>query len=271
MTEGIPIESGLISRRIENAQKAVEAQNFEARKHLLEYDDVMNKQRETIYSLRRAILEGADQKELVLEKAEEIAYELVDIYSPRDLHPDQWNVTQLSNEVLNQFGFEPKAAGIDVTTLNHDALAEALIAKVNARYEEKEALFGAQVMRWLERRILLDIVDAQWKDHLLSLDHLKEGIGLRGYAQKESVRFLFLVLPAEGPGSAAPAGGAGPSPRAAEDGAAMARQIEQRQKRQQQNLQLQTGPARAAAKVGRNDPCPCGSGKKYKKCHGTEA
>ena len=279
MTEGIPIESRLISKRIENAQKAVEAQNFEARKHLLEYDDVMNKQRETIYSTRRAILEGADQKELVLEKAEEIAYELVDIYCPRDQHPDQWNVTQFSNEVLNQFGFEPKAVGIDIANLNHDALADALIAKVNARYEEKETLFGAQVMRWLERRILLDIVDAQWKDHLLSLDHLKEGIGLRGYAQKdplvefkkeaftlfddlmdridkESVRFLFLVQPAK-----------------PED---EARQIERRQRQQQQNLQFQTGaaqaeppkPVRAAAKVGRNDPCPCGSGKKYKKCHG---
>jgi preprotein translocase subunit SecA len=282
MTEGIPIESRLISKRIENAQKAVEAQNFEARKHLLEYDDVMNKQRETIYSTRRAILEGADQKELVLEKAEEIAYELVDIYCPRDQHPDQWNVTQFSNEVLNQFGFDPKAAGIDIANLNHDALADALIAKVNARYEEKENLFGAQVMRWLERRILLDIVDAQWKDHLLSLDHLKEGIGLRGYAQKdplvefkkeaftlfddlmdridkESVRFLFLVQPAK-----------------PED---EARQIERRQRQQQQNLQFQTGPAqaeppkpvRAAAKVGRNDPCPCGSGKKYKKCHGVES
>jgi preprotein translocase subunit SecA len=282
MTEGIPIESRLISKRIENAQKAVEAQNFEARKHLLEYDDVMNKQRETIYSTRRAILEGADQKELVLEKAEEIAYELVDIYCPRDQHPDQWNVTQFSNEVLNQFGFEPKAVGIDIANLNHDALADALIAKVNARYEEKETLFGAQVMRWLERRILLDIVDAQWKDHLLSLDHLKEGIGLRGYAQKdplvefkkeaftlfddlmdridkESVRFLFLVQPAK-----------------PED---EARQIERRQRQQQQNLQFQTGPAqaeppkpvRAAAKVGRNDPCPCGSGKKYKKCHGVES
>jgi preprotein translocase subunit SecA len=282
MTEGIPIESRLISKRIENAQKAVEAQNFEARKHLLEYDDVMNKQRETIYSTRRAILEGADQKELVLEKAEEIAYELVDIYCPRDQHPDQWNVTQFSNEALNQFGFEPKAAGIDIATLNHDSLADALIAKVNARYEEKENLFGAQVMRWLERRILLDIVDAQWKDHLLSLDHLKEGIGLRGYAQKdplvefkkeaftlfddlmdridkESVRFLFLVQPAK-----------------PED---EAKQIERRQRQQQQNLQFQTGaaqaeppkPVRAAAKVGRNDPCPCGSGKKYKKCHGVES
>jgi preprotein translocase subunit SecA len=282
MTEGVPIESKLISKRIENAQKAVEAQNFEARKHLLEYDDVMNKQRETIYSLRRAVLEGTDQKELVLEKAEEIAFELVAIYCPREQHPDQWNLTQFSNEVLNQFGFEPKAAGIDVTTLNHDTLADALIEKVNARYEEKEKLFSAATLRWLERRILLDVVDAQWKDHLLSLDHLKEGIGLRGYGQKdplvefkreaftlfddlmdridkESVRFLFLMQPA----------------RPEEE----AKQIERRQRQQQQNLQFQAGPAqaeppkpvRAGAKVGRNDPCPCGSGKKYKKCHGTAA
>jgi preprotein translocase subunit SecA len=305
MTEGIPIESRLISKRIENAQKAVEAQNFEARKHLLEYDDVMNKQRETIYSTRRAILEGADQKELVLEKAEEIAYELVDIYCPRDQHPDQWNVTQFSNEVLNQFGFEPKAVGIDIATLNHDTLADALIEKVNARYEEKEKLFGPQVMRWLERRILLDIVDAQWKDHLLSLDHLKEGIGLRGYAQKdplvefkkeaftlfddlmgridtEAVRFLFLVRPAEGQaGSAPPAGSGEPSQQPAPRGlsAFSPEEMERRQRRQRAQMQFQAGagpaeppkPVRAAAKVGRNDPCPCGSGKKYKKCHGAAA
>jgi preprotein translocase subunit SecA len=282
MTEGVPIESKLISKRIENAQKAVEAQNFEARKHLLEYDDVMNKQRETIYSLRRAILEGTDQKELVLEKAEEIAFELVDVYCPREQHPDEWNLTQFSNEVLNQFGFDPKAAGVDVANLNHDTLADAVIEKVNVRYEEKEKLFSAATLRWLERRILLDVVDAQWKDHLLSLDHLKEGINLRGYAQKdplvefkreaftlfddlmdridkESVRFLFLMQPA----------------RPEEE----AKQIERRQRQQQQNLQFQAGPARAeppkpvraGAKVGRNDPCPCGSGKKYKKCHGAAA
>ena len=113
MTEGVPIESRLISKRIENAQKAVEAQNFEARKHLLEYDDVMNKQRETIYSLRRSFLEGRDQKEFVLERAEAIANSLVETYCPREQHPDQWNVTQFGNEILNQFGFDLKASGID--------------------------------------------------------------------------------------------------------------------------------------------------------------
>jgi preprotein translocase subunit SecA len=282
MTEGVPIESTLISKRIENAQKAVEAQNFEARKHLLEYDDVMNKQRETIYGLRRSFLEGRDQKEFVLERAEAIANSLAETYAPGTQHPDQWNVTQLGNELLNQFGFDLKSTGIDTGTLNHQQLADTLLEKVKTRYEEKETLFGDQMLRWLERHILLDIVDGQWKDHLLTLDHLKEGIGLRGYGQKdplvefkkeaftlfedmmdridtEAVRFLFLMQPAR-----------------PED---QAKQIERRQQQQQKELQFQAGPAQAeppkpvrvAAKVGRNDPCPCGSGKKYKKCHGVEA
>jgi preprotein translocase subunit SecA len=282
MKEGIPIESRMISKRIEHAQKSVEAQNFEARKHLLEYDDVMNKQRETIYTLRRSFLEGRDQKEFVLERAGAIADELVEMYCPREQHPDNWNVTQFANEVLNQFGIDLKAVGIDVAQLNHDELATALHEKVDERYQAKETLFTPPTLRWLERHILLDIVDAQWKDHLLTLDHLKEGIGLRGYGQKdplvefkkeaftlfddlmnridtEAVRFLFLMQPA----------------RPQEE----AKQIEQRQQRQARNLQFQAGPAqaeapkpvRSGAKVGRNDPCPCGSGKKYKKCHGAAA
>jgi preprotein translocase subunit SecA len=229
----------------------------------------------------------------------------VETYCPREQHPDQWNATQFANEVLNQFGFDLKTAGIDITALNHDELANALADKVKQRYEEKEALFGAPTLRWLERHILLDIVDGQWKDHLLTLDHLKEGIGLRSYGQKdplvefkkeaftlfedlmdridtESVRFLFLVRPAEQPQPVAATVRQAPPPASGADAApasSLARQIEQRQKRQQQNLQFQTGPAQAeapkpvrvGAKVGRNDPCPCGSGKKYKKCHGTEA
>ena len=123
MTEGVPIESKLISRRIENSQKAVEAQNFESRKHLLEYDDVMNKQRETIYSIRRSALEGKDQKEYALDIAEELAHELVDTYCPQDEHPEKWNVTQFAGEVLGQFGIDLKAIGIDPAQLNHDQLA----------------------------------------------------------------------------------------------------------------------------------------------------
>ena len=282
MTEGIPIESKLISRRIENAQEAVEAQNFEARKHLLEYDDVMNKQRETIYSIRRSALEGKEQKDYALGIAEDIARELVETSCPANEHPGKWNLTQFAAEVLSQFGLDVKAAGIDAANMNHAELADTLVERVKERYAEKEKLFGEQMMRWLERRIILDIVDTQWKDHLLTLDHLKEGIGLRGYGQKdplvefkkeafilfedmmgridtETVRYLFLVQPAR-----------------PED---EAREIERRQRRQQQEMQLQAGaaqaeqpkPVRTGAKVGRNDPCPCGSGKKYKKCHGAAA
>jgi len=283
MTEGVPIESKLISRRIENAQKAVEAQNFEARKHLLEYDDVMNKQRETIYSIRRSALEGKEQKDYALGIAQDIAEEFVETYCPQNEHPEKWNVTQFAAEVLNQFGIDLKTVGIDVTHVSHAELAELLVTRVKERYNQKEILFGEKMMRWLERRIILDIVDTQWKDHLLTLDHLKEGIGLRGYGQKdplvefkkeaftlfedmmgridtETVRYLFLVQPAK-----------------PED---EAREIERRQRHQQQELQYQAGaagkaeelkPVRTGAKVGRNDPCPCGSGKKYKKCHGVAA
>ncbi|HEV2297041.1 MAG TPA: preprotein translocase subunit SecA [Candidatus Acidoferrales bacterium] len=282
MKEGVPLESRMLSKKIENAQKTVEAQNFEARKHLLEYDDVMNKQRETIYSIRRSVLEGKEQKDQVLALTEDIMTEFVDTHCPRDQHPDQWNLTQLQGEILNQFGLDLKSTGINPMEMNHDQLLDALIEKAKARYEEKEKLFGTQMMRWLERHITLDIVDAQWKDHLLSLDHLKEGIGLRGYGQvdplvefkkegftlfedmmdridTETVRFLYLMQPA----------------RPEEE----AKQIERRQRRAQQELQLQTGAekaeapkqVRAGAKIGRNDPCPCGSGKKYKKCCGRAA
>jgi preprotein translocase subunit SecA len=311
MTEGVPIESRLISRRIENAQKSVEAQNFEARKHLLEYDDVMNKQRETIYAIRRSALEGKDQKDYVLGIAEDVAREIVQTYCPRERHPNEWNVTQFAAEVNRQFGIDLKAAGTDAGRLNHDQLADAAAEAVLLRYEEKEKTFGPDLMRWLERRIILDVVDTQWKDHLLSLDHLKEGIGLRGYGQKdplvefkkeaftlfedmmtriddETLRYLFHIRLAEGEQGSAegreraatPVGAGGAVAAESASGAvprvAAARELERRQQRQQRNLQFQAGPAqaearrpvRAGAKIGRNDPCPCGSGKKYKKCCG---
>jgi len=321
MTEGVPIESKLISSRIENAQKSVEGQNFDARKHLLEYDDVMNKQRETIYAIRRSALEGKDQRDYVLGIAEDLALELVERYCPREQHPGQWNTASFLAEVSSQFGIDAKAAGADPTTLNHDELAKTTVEAVKNRYAEKEKQFSPDLLRWLERRIILDVVDTQWKDHLLSLDHLKEGIGLRGYGQKdplvefkkeafvlfedmmaridnETIRYLFHVQVQQGeappsqPREAAPA-----APRQLHSAAAavasaaarveeaparlpdFARALERKQERQQKDLQFQTGagqaeapkPVRAGAKVGRNDPCPCGSGKKYKKCHGANA
>jgi preprotein translocase subunit SecA len=324
MTEGVPIESKLISSRIEQAQKSVEAQNFDARKHLLEYDDVMNKQRETIYSIRRSALEGKDQRDYVMGIAEDVAREIVNTYCPREQHPGQWNTAQFLAEVHTQFGIDAKAAGADPASLNHDQLAEKTVEAVMARYTEKEKQFSPDLLRWLERRIILDVVDTQWKDHLLSLDHLKEGIGLRGYGQKdplvefkkeafilfedmmtridnETIRYLFHVQIQQGtppeqprqprpepPRTLGPAGvmaaAASAAARAEEAPAAhklpdFARALERKQERQQKDLQYQTGaaqaeapkPVRAGAKVGRNDPCPCGSGKKYKKCHGANA
>jgi preprotein translocase subunit SecA len=319
MTEGVPIESRLISNRIENAQKSVEAQNFDARKHLLEYDDVMNKQRETIYAIRRSALEGKDQRDYVLGIAEDVALEIVETFCPREQHPGQWNTAQFLAEVHSQFGIDAKAGGADPTTQNHDQLAQATVEAVRNRYAEKEKQFSPELLRWLERRIILDVVDTQWKDHLLSLDHLKEGIGLRGYGQKdplvefkkeafilfedmmtridnETVRYLFHVQIQQGepppeqrqprpepsrtlaatPAAAAAASAAARAEEAPQRLPDFARALERKQERQQKDLQYQTGPAqaeapkpvRAGAKVGRNDPCPCGSGKKYKKCHG---
>jgi preprotein translocase subunit SecA len=303
MTEGIPIESGLISRRIENAQKAVEAQNFSARKHLLEYDDVMNKQRETIYSIRRGILEGKDQREYVLGMAEDIAIELVETFCAREVHPEQWNSTQLAHEAQAQFGVDVKGAGIDFAQLNHEELKKLFCEKVQERYEEKEKQLGAEMLRWLERRIILDIVDTQWKDHLLSLDHLKEGIGLRGYGQKdplvefkkeafnlfeemmaridnETVRFLFLVQVQRGEGPEAGRGAHAEPQQPRTPPTPVLDALESKRRRAERDLQMISGgmqqaeaprPIRAGAKVGRNEPCPCGSGKKYKKCHGMSA
>jgi len=282
MEEGVPIESKLITRRIEAAQKAREAQNFESRKHLLEYDDVMNKQRETIYRMRRELLEGVEQKEELLNIAENIATEIIDTHCNAKVHPDKWDAQALRNEIWAQFGMDIKAERIDPGALNHDELVEALIGRLKQKYDEKEKLLTPEGMRWHERVIMLQIVDTQWKDHLLILDHLKEGIGLRGYGQKdplveykresfglfeelldridrETIRYLFLMQPVT-----------------QED---QTREIERRQRRQAQQLVFSGGetasearqPVRRGDKIGRNDPCPCGSGKKYKKCHGAAA
>ena len=318
MEEGVPIEHRMVTRSIERAQKQVEGRNFDARKHLLEYDDVMNKQRETIYAIRRSALEGKDQRDYVLGIAEDVVRELAETFCPREQHPGQWNTTQFLAESNAQFGIDMKAAGADPGTLSHDQLADAAVEAVKKRYEEKEKQFGTDLMRWLERRIILDVVDSQWKDHLLSLDHLKEGIGLRGYAQKdpivefkkeafvlfedmmaridnETIRYLFHIQMQQGeqppearrpepprtPPQSAAAAAASAAARVNEPQhlPSVAREIERRQQRQQKDLQYQTGPAQAeapkpvrvGAKVGRNDPCPCGSGKKYKKCHGANA
>ncbi len=325
MEEGVPIESRMISRRIEAAQKAVEAQNFEARKHLLEYDDVMNKQREAVYGLRRQLLEGLDQKELILEDyVAGILSDLMDKYCAKDVHPEDWDIKGLKNDIFTRFGVDIVREGIKAEQLSRQELGDAIFDKLKERYEAKERLIGPEQMRHHERMIMLSVLDSQWKDHLLSMDHLKEGIGLRGYGQhdplveykresfdmfeqmmlrfqEDTVRYLYLMQIIEpgdeyarrelgvgpeaelepGPGARVPgSGGDGRRPRRVATSVDDMEEAFQRRKRRELeqarmagtgDLQQVQQVVRSAAKVGRNDPCPCGSGKKYKKCCGANA
>ncbi len=326
MEEGVPIESKMITRRIEAAQKAVEGQNFEARKHLLEYDDVMNKQRKAVYGLRRQLLEGLDQKELILQDyVREILGTLLDKYADKDTRPADWDVKSLKNQLFTRFGVDIGAEGIEAETLNRQELGDAIFDKLKERYEAKEQLIGPDAMRHHERIIMLSVLDQQWKDHLLSMDHLREGIGLRGYGQhdplveykresfdmfeammerfeEDTVRYLYLMQVIEGgdrgtyyssggptdggtsgapggPGVSVPAGGdGGPAPKRARAVTSMDDMEEAFQRRKRRELEQarmagagEMGTVQQVVrgdKVGRNDPCPCGSGKKYKKCCG---
>jgi len=311
MEEGVPIEHGMVTRAIERAQKQVEAQNFSMRKHLLEYDDVMNKQRENIYTLRRELLDGqvhvsddeiVDSRQYLMTLAEDLVDQAVEASCGREVDPEDWNVDALKQAVGELAGLSADTLdAIDLHDQNPDEMHDALWATVKTRYEEKEQAIETEILRRVERDVMLQIVDTQWKDHLYSLDHLKEGIGLRGYAQKdplveykresfelfqamkeridsEMVRYLWRLRPVPqgtgaadarpalrrrasvtlndpGAGAAAFAGGpaAGRRPPPARTGGddAAVRTIR-----------------RDSPKVGRNEPCPCGSGKKYKKCHG---
>ena len=223
MEEGIPIESKLITRRIEKAQQAVEGQNFESRKHLLEYDDVMNKQREAVYGLRHQLLEGVEQKELILEDyVTGILGELMEQFCPVKAHADDWDIKGLKDAIFTRFGVDILAEGVKPETLNRQELGDAIFAKLQERYNAKEQLIGPEAMRYHERMIMLSVLDAQWKDHLRDMDHLKEGIGLRGYGQhdplveykresfdmfeammqrfqEETVRYLYLMQILERP------------------------------------------------------------------------
>jgi preprotein translocase subunit SecA len=325
MEEGVPIESRLISRRIEAAQKAVEAQNFEARKHLLEYDDVMNKQREAVYGLRRELLKGVDQKDLILEDyVSNILGELMEQFCPVKAHPEEWDIKGLKDAIFTRSGVDILAEGVQAETLNRQELGDAIFERLKARYESKEQLIGADGMRYHERMIMLSVLDAQWKDHLRDMDHLKEGIGLRGYGQhdplveykresfdmfeammkrfqEETVRYLYLMQiigpgdnatqpslgddsngGGEGPGVLVPrSSGAGNGHHPPRNVSTSVDEIEeafQRRKRRELEQARMAGsgdqqPVQQIVrgeKIGRNDPCPCGSGKKYKKCCGAQ-
>ena len=319
MEEGVPIESKLITRRIETAQKAVEGQHFESRKHLLEYDDVMNKQREAVYGLRRRLLEGMDQKDLILEDyVSAILAELMDQYCPPKAHANDWNIKALKDAVFTRFGVDFLAEGVKPESLNRQELGDAIFDKLKQRYDAKEKLIGPDAMRHHERMIMLSVIDQQWKDHLLSMDHLKEGIGLRGYGQhdplveykkesfemfeammqrfqEDTVRYLYLMQILERPVEQAPppsapaapdqpaspaehgGDGNGRRPRMVSTSADELEEAFMRRKRRELEQARMAGGGeaqqvqqvvRGQEKVGRNDPCPCGSGKKFKKCHG---
>ncbi len=217
MGEGVPIEHNMITRAIERAQKQVEGQNFTVRKHLLEYDDVMNKQRETIYGQRRKILNGADQRDYFIGLIDNLVDWMLDTHANKDRPPEEWDREALGQAVQAQFGLDIETLGFAWDTVVFDELRETLVKGLVAAYEAKEKQLGP-FMREFERMILLQVIDSQWKDHLLEMDHLKEGIGLRGYGQKDplieykkegfemfqsmldrieedAVRYLFLIQP----------------------------------------------------------------------------
>ena len=299
MEEGEPIEAGLVTRAIENAQGRVEGHNFDIRKHLLEYDDVINKQREVIYAQRRGFLAGENLKGQVLEIVEEMAEESVLNYADKGIDPAEWDWKGLDDTVFRQFNMRLGLSEEQQEELITEDLQDLVRDRALQHYEEREQAFSPPVMRYLEKVIMLQTMDSLWKDHLFAMDHLKEGIGLRGYGQKnplqeykkeafslfddlsrrmqeDVVEKLYSVQVArqedvqrmeEGQASRRPM-------QMMHGGQAT---LEQPQPATRPALGRPNGqpPAdrpvqaiRDTPKVGRNAPCPCGSGKKYKKCHG---
>ena len=284
MVEGEPIEHGMVTKAIERAQKQVEGRNFEVRKHLLEYDDVMNKQREAIYELRKGILSGREGKEYVLRTAEDIIGYYVHTHCPEKADPRDWNLSGIRTDTLAYFGIDLNESNLDLEAMGVEEIEEVLVEAVKAKYADREERHGEEVMHTFERYILLREVDQAWKDHLLALDHLKEGIGLRGYGQrdpkqeykKESyeifqqmkdhiedsvVKKLFLFEPV----SAQQLAERHRQRQAAPADMRFSAPFKSAQRQKPQTM------VRKGEKVGRNDPCPCGSGKKYKKCCGSAA
>jgi preprotein translocase subunit SecA len=283
MEEDQPIEHRLVTKAIENAQRRVEAHNFEIRKQLLEYDNVMNKQREVIYAQRREVLTGEDLKNSVMEMVEEQTEDLIDQYAEEKIHPEDWDLRGLQDAAFQQFSFRWSAPSGEENGLNRNQLRELVGQKAKEIYQKKEEEFGAPMLRYLEKVIMLQAIDHHWKDHLLAIDQLKEGIGLRGYGQKDplieyqkeayqmflemldriksdAIEKLFAI-------------------QIAKEQAVKEMKVERKQTfvlsrgeamAQRAGGETEAGKGvtvrREGKKVGRNDPCPCGSGKKYKKC-----
>src|SRR5438094_1851404 len=280
MTEGQEISAGIVTSAIARAQKKVEARNFDVRKNLLDYDQVMDEQRKLIYERRRMILGGEDLSEEVKLGAEEVLDALLDVYCPKETYAEEWDLKGLADAIHAQFSIDLKDRLAELKEMGSEALREELVRKVHEAYAAKERELGRDLLRYLEKMVMLRTIDTLWKDHLLAMDSLREGIGLRGYGQKDPLieykreafdmfaammdqcerdvlEHLFRVQVVQGEQ---------PPP------------VQERPRRAPQ-LRLNRGEdagggngdktvRRTGEKVGRNDPCPCGSGKKYKKCHG---
>ena len=276
MEEGVPIEHRMVTRAVENAQKKVEAHNFDIRKQLLEYDDVMNKQREVIYQHRYAFLDGDNLSDEIRDMLGQVIDSLVDAYCPKDQYPEEWDFSSLREALQGQFALDLRDGADDLKDMGRDALKEELRDQVLKVYSGKEEELGTDLLRQLEKMVLLQVIDHHWKDHLLGMDQLRDGIGLRGYGQKDPlIEYkregfdMFSAMMDRIKGDAldrlfhvkAVRGEVPPT----------APQL-QRPARMTLNRGDQPSPPqtvhRLQEKVGRNDPCPCGSGKKYKKCHG---
>ena len=286
MENGQPIEHPMVSKAVANAQKKVEAHNFDIRKHLLEYDDVMNKQREVFYGLRREILKNENHREMLLEMAEELVDEVLDDIASEKIYPEEWDIEALDDYMMRQFSVPIRkqeealeiGSGLSLPLENCDRekLHNAIMDSIESCYEIKEQGIDPNMMRQLEKMIMLQVVDNLWKDHLLGMDHLKDGVGLRGYAQKNPLteykkegfemfskmmhqiregvtEYLFKVQIEEG------------SEFSAEQNQSK-KMVEHRGASSEESKPLTV--RRDDKKVGRNDPCHCGSGKKFKKCHG---
>ncbi|MBI3594351.1 MAG: preprotein translocase subunit SecA [Nitrospirae bacterium] len=274
MEEGIPIEARIVSRAIENAQKKVEAHNFDIRKQLIEYDDVMNKQREVIYEQRKQVLKGENLKEELFELVDDLIEETVLNYCSPEVYAEEWDLKALSDAVQRNFLVSLDFENDTTEPAGPESFKSRIREGIQSQYEDKEKEVGAEILLRVQKQIMLSVIDSQWKDHLLGMDHLKEGIGLRGYGQKDPLveykkegfemfssmidrikhdmveNFLKVKFRKE---------------------AIPAQQVAMPSRKMVLNRgeeRISRPPQRVEKKVGRNDECPCGSGKKYKKCHG---
>ena len=286
MENGQPIEHPMVSKAVANAQKKVEAHNFDIRKHLLEYDDVMNKQREVFYGLRRDILNNENHREMLLEMADELVNEVLNDIASEKIYPEEWDIQALDEYMMRQFLIPIKkqeetleigsSLSLPLENCDREKLHNAIMDSIQSCYAIKEEGIDPNMMRQLEKMIMLQVVDNLWKDHLLGMDHLKDGVGLRGYAQKNPLteykkegfemfskmmhqiregvtEYLFKVQIEEGSEFSAEQSQSG-------------NMVEHRGASSEESKPSTV--RRDDKKVGRNDPCHCGSGKKFKKCHG---